>query len=60
MEEKENFSLLVHNFLKSIRAKEIPESKIKEFFEFVDNLKEGTDIQKEDFLCFLMLKKIKN
>ena len=44
MEEKENFSLLVHNFLKSIRAKEIPESKIKEFFEFVDNLKEGTDI----------------
>ena len=56
MEEKENFSLLVHNFLKSIRAKEIPESKIKEFFEFVDNLKEGTDIQKRRFFMFFDVK----
>ena len=29
MEEKEDLSLLVYNFLNSIRAKEIPESKIK-------------------------------
>ena len=56
MEEKEDFSLLVHNFLKSIRAKEIPESKIKEFFEFVDNLKEGTDIQKRRFFMFFDVK----
>ena len=40
MEEKENLSLLVHNFLDSIRAKEIPESRIKEFLDFVNKLKD--------------------
>ena len=32
MEEKEDLSLLVYNFLNSIRAKEVPEEKRKEKF----------------------------
>lgn len=56
MEEKEDFSLLVHNYLKSIRAKEIPENKIREFFEFVDKLKIGTDIQRRRFFMFFDVK----
>ena len=56
MEEKENLSLLVHNYLKSIRAKEIPENKIKEFLNFVDKLKIGTDIQRRRFFMFFDVK----
>lgn len=56
MKETEDFSLLVHNFLTSIRAKEIPESKIKEFLDFVDKLKKGTEIQRRRFFMFFDVK----
>ena len=59
MEEKEDLSLLVHNYLKSIRAKEIPENKIKEFLNFVDKLKIGTDIQRKRFFMFFDVKEKK-
>lgn len=54
--EEEDLSLLVHNFLNSIRARKIPENKIKEFFDFVSNLKVGTDIQKRRFFMFFDVK----
>ncbi len=56
MKEKEDFSLLVHNYLKSIRAKMVPENKIKEFFEFIDKLKIGTNIQRRRFFMFFDVK----
>lgn len=52
MEEKEQFSLLIHNFLNSIRLKEIPENKVQELMNFVYNLNKGTEIQKRRFIMF--------
>lgn len=56
MEEKEKFSLLVHKFLDAIRLKEINESKIKEFIDFVYKLDKGTEIQKRRFIMFYTVK----
>lgn len=52
MEEKENYSLLVHNFLDSIRTGNISRRKIIEFLNFVNNLDKGTEIQKRRFIMF--------
>lgn len=52
MEEKEDLSLLVYNFLNSIRAKEVPEEKINELFDFVNCLEKGTEKQKRRFIMF--------
>ena len=52
MEEKEDFSLLVHNFLNSIRAKEVPEEKIIQLIDFVNRLEQGTEKQKRRFIMF--------
>lgn len=52
MEEKERYSLLVHNFLDSIRTGNISKRKIIEFFNFVNNLDKGTELQKRRFIIF--------
>lgn len=52
MEEKEDLSLLVYNFLNSIRAKEVPAEKISNFFDFVNCLEKGTEKQKRRFIMF--------
>ncbi len=52
MEEKEDLSLLVYNFLNSIRAKEVPEEKISKLFDFVNCLEKGTEKQKRRFIMF--------
>lgn len=53
-----DFSILVHNFLDSIRSGTIAENRKKEFFDFIQKLDKGTEVQKRRFTMFYSFKSI--
>ena len=54
--EREYLSALVYDFLKTLRERKVTERKKQEFFNFIDNLNQGTEIQKRRFKMFFNLK----
>lgn len=55
-EEREYLSSLVYDFLNSLREGKVPKDKMEEFFDFVNNLDRGTEIQKRRFYMFYYFK----
>lgn len=55
-EEREYLSSLVYAFLNLLREGKVPEEKMKKFFDFVNNLDKGTEIQKRRFNMFYYFK----
>lgn len=54
--EREYLSTLVYDFLKALRERKVTERKKQAFFNFIDNLDQGTEIQKRRFRMFFYLK----
>ncbi|MCI8444635.1 MAG: hypothetical protein HFJ37_05785 [Clostridia bacterium] len=53
--EKYNFSMKVHNFLDSLRTKNLDKKQKSLLSTFINNLKNGTEIQKRRFLMYYNL-----
>lgn len=51
-DKKEEFSILLHNFLNSLRENEIEENQKNKFFDFIESLKIGTKLQKRRFCLY--------
>lgn len=54
--EREYLSVLVYDFLKTLRERKVTERKKQAFFNFIDNLDQGTEIQKRRFKMFFNVK----
>lgn len=59
-DNKEEVKILLHNFLNSLRDDEVDENQKKRFFDFIENLKIGTKLQKRRFCLYYNFDKEEN